>query len=346
MQYNYHEIEQKIIKALRNAKIKAEFCNKHKGFSYDVLRFHILSSLRISSKRLYIVGDILSAEFGYPVKIRKEDDYLNVEIPDSYPRNVYFDSAAESLKKSSCLLPILLGRKENGHKAIIDLYYMPHLLIAGSGNSGQLTMLDNVIASLTAKRTQEEVRFILADISGNDFERYSDSPYLHGTLIKDDKTLLKSLEWICDEIMRRYCLLAGAEVRNIVEYNKKADDKLPYLVLVVKDLNDVMNCCSHDFETYMQKIAAKARAAGVHIILSSTIVSCDTITATILNNIPACVAFRTDSSIQSRVLINTTDAMYLYYPEDFMFLSRYGKEPIRMKAFVANKPEEGEKHER
>ena len=335
MQNSYHEIEQKIIMALRNAKIKAEFYNKHKGYSYDVMRFCILSSPRISLNRLYSVENVLSAELGYPVKIRKEDGYLNVEFPDLCPREVHFDSVSESLKKSSCILPILLGRKENGHKAIIDLHYMPHLLIAGSGNSGQLIMLDNAIASLIAKRTPEAVRFILADIAGNYFERYSDSPYLYDTLIKDCKTLFESLEWINDEIMRRYYLLADAEVKNIVEYNKKSIDKLPYLVLIVKDLNDVMNYCGHDFETYMQKIAAKAMAAGVHIILSSTIVSCAAITATLLNNIPACVAFRTESSIQSRVLINTTDAMYLYYPEDFMFLNRYGKEPIRMKVFVA-----------
>ena len=300
------------------------------------MKFSILSSKRISLSRLYSIENVLSAGLGYPVKIRKDEDYINVEFPAPNPIEVPFDSVSESLKKSCCILPIALGRKENGHKAIIDLHLMPHLLIAGSGNSGQLNMLETVIASISSKRTADEVKFILADIAGDDFDRYSDSLYLHGgSLIKDEKALLESLEWINDEIMRRYYLLAEAEARNIAEYNKKASDKLPYLVLIVKDLKKVMNCCGHDFESYMQRIAAKAMAAGVHIVLSSSEASTSVITGHILNNMPARAAFRTDNAIQSRILINNPDAMYLYYPEDFIFLRRYGEEPMRMKAFTA-----------
>lgn len=344
MHIKYYVIYQTITGAFKKMGIMLEFLSQKKGFSFDIMKFSILSSKRISLSRLYSIENVLSAELGYPVKIIKDEDYINVEFPDLCSREVHFDSAAERIKKNKSILPIALGRKENGHKDICNLHYMPHLLIAGNGNSGQLNMLENVIASITEKRKSEEVKFILADIAGNDFDRYSDSSYLHGKLIKDNKTLIESLEWVCDEIMNRYYLLADAEVRNIVEYNKKASEKLPYLVLIVKDIKDVIINCRNDFEIYIKKIAAKAMAAGIHIVLSSSVASFEIITATILNNMPARIAFRTDNAIQSRLLINTLDAMYLYYPEDFIFLMRYGEEPIRMKAFVLDK-EAGEKHE-
>lgn len=334
MQKNYNKIEQEIIKALWEAKIRAELSEKSHGFSYDLMRFLILSSPRISQSRLDGISEALSEELGYPVKLWKEAEYINAEFPSLSPREVYFENVAESLKKSRCILPIALGRKDNGHKAIIDLHCMPHLLIGGSGDSGQLDLLKNVITSITEKRTEEEVRFILADIEGNDLDNYSDSPYLqHNAVVKDKESLFESLEWLNDEIMRRYCLFAEAEVKNIVEYNRKADEKLPYLVLIVKDLKNVMMNYGQDLEIYLQKIAAKAMAPGVHIALSSTAVSSAIITVGILNSMPARAAFQTDNAIQSRILINMPDAMYLYYPGDFLFQRKYGEEPLRMKLY-------------
>ena len=320
MRPDLYATELKIVEVLASLKIKVQPVSMAHRYTCIRFRFDLLSSSRISMDRLFRAEAMLSEEIGQVTRVRKDKDSIVVELPNPCPPMFSFDDVKEKLKKTDCMLPLALGRTDSGRDFIVDLCKLPHLLIAGSGSDGQLNLLETMMASISEVRTPDEVQFVLVDIDGNSFDKHSDSAYLmEDGLIKDYGVLFEALEWLDSEIFRRYYLLSDTQCRNIVEYNRLADDKLPYLVLIVKDIVPIQMARGKDFETYLCKIAAKARAAGIHIILASSKASTEIITGIVKNNMPARIAFKTDSELQSRIIIDSPEAIYLYFADDVLF---------------------------
>ena len=320
MRPDLYAAELKIIEVLASLKIKVQPVSMAHRYTCIRFRFDLLSSPRISMDRLFRAEAMLSEEIGQIARIRKDKDSIVVELPNPCPPMFCFDDVKEKLRKADCILPLALGRTDSGRDFIVDLCKLPHLLIAGSGSDGQLNLLETMMASISEVRTPDEVQFILVDIDGNSFDKHSNSEYLlEDGLIKDYGVLFEALEWLDNEIFRRYYLLSDTQCRNIVEYNRQADDKLPYLVLIVKDIVPIQIARGKDFETYLCKIAAKARAAGIHIILASSKASTEIITGIVKNNMLARIAFKTDSELQSRIIIDSPEAIYLYFADDILF---------------------------
>ena len=319
MRPDLYAAELKIIEVLASLRIKVQPVSMAHRYTCIRFRFDLLSSPRISMDRLFRAEAILSEEIGQITRVRKNKDSIVVELPNPCPPMFSFDNVKEKLKKADCMLPLALGRTDSGREFIVDLCKLPHLLIAGSGPDGQLNLLETMMASISEVRTPDEVQFILVDIDGHSFDKHSDSKYLmEDGLIKDYGVLFEALEWLDNEIFRRYYLLSDTQCRNIVEYNMQADDKLPYLVLMVKDIVPIQMARGKDFETYLCKIAAKARAAGIHIILASSKASTEIITGIVKNSMPAKIAFKTDSELQSRIIIDSLEAIYLYFADDVL----------------------------
>ena len=320
MRPDLYAAELKIVEVLASLRIKVQPVSMAHRYTCIRFRFDLLSSPRISMDRLFRAEAMLSEEIGQIARIRKDKDSIVVELPNPCPPMFCFDDVKEKLKKADCTLPLALGRTDSGRDFIVDLCKLPHLLIAGSGSDGQQNLLETMIASISEVRTPDEVQFILVDIDGNSFDKHSNSEYLmEDGLIKDYGVLFEALEWLDNEIFRRYCLFSNTQCRGIVEYNRQADDKLPYLVLMVKDIVPIQMARGKDFETYLCKIAAKARAAGIHIILASSKASTEIITGIVKNSMPAKIAFKTDSELQSRIIIDSPEAIYLYFADDVLF---------------------------
>ena len=327
-------IELKLIEVLVSLKIKVQPVSMEHRYTCIRFKFDLLSSQKISMDRLLKAESILFDETGQPAKIRKINDSIVVEIPNPCPPKFYFNDVKDKLRRTKCILPLALGRTDYGRDVIVDLDQMPHVLIGGSNAEGQQNLLDIIISSLSEVRTSDEVKFILVNINDNGFDKYLDSEYLmEDELIKDYEVFFEALEWLDYEIFRRYCLLSDKQCRNIKEYNEKSEIRLPYLIIIVKDIVPIQMSRGKEFEVYLRKIAAKARAAGVHIILASSKASSEIVTGIVKNNMPARIAFKTDTELQSRIIIDNAEAMYLKYPDDILFLSNQEKDFKRLKGY-------------
>ena len=327
--------ESNVMEILASLKIKVQPTSMAHRYTCIRLRYESLSSSRISKERLLKAETMLYEQTGQLARIRKVEDAIVVELPNPCPPVFRFDDVKEKLRKADCVLPLALGRTDYGRDFIVDLRKLPHLLIGGSGSDGQQDLIDTIIASISEVRTPEEVQFILVDVEGNDFDKYSDSAYhMEDGLIKDYGVLFEALEWLNCEIFHRYCLLAEKQCRNIIEYNEKSENKLPYLIIIVKDIAPIQKERGKDFETYLCKIAVKARAAGVHMILASSKASASIITGTVKSNMPARIAFYANSALQSRIIIDNTEAIYLQYPDDILFSAPMADEEKRLKTYT------------
>ena len=342
MRPDLYAAELKIVEVLASLKIKVQPVSMAHKYTCIRFRFDLLSSPRISMDRLFRAEAMLSEAIGQITRIRKDKDSIVVELPNPCPPMFSFDDVKEKLKKADCMLPLALGRTDSGRDFIIDLCKLPHLLSAGSGSDGQLNLLEVIIASISGVRTPDEVQFILVDIDGNSLNKHSDSKYLmEDGLIKDYGVLFEALEWLDNEIFRRYSLFVDMKCRNIMEYNEKSEIRLPYLTLIVKDIVPIQMDRGKDFETYLCKIAAKARAAGIHIILASSKASTEIITGIVKNNMPAKIAFHIDTSLQSRIIVDSPDAMYLQSHDNILFYSPISKKMKQLRLYKAERKHDG-----
>ena len=332
MRSGLYEAQSRMIDVLSSLRIRIQPVSISRRYSCIRFSFRLLSSPRISSSRLLEAEALLYEDLGQPARIRKDGDSVVIELQNPCPPVVRFDDMKNRLKASGHILPIALGRADNGRDVTADLCSMPHLLIGGSRAEGLYDFLHVAIASIMEARTPDEVRFVLSDINGNYSEMYSESPYLieHG-IANDTSTLIDAIAWLDAEILDRYLLLSDSGCRNIMEYNEKGGNSLPYLVFIVDDLFPVMMERGRDFESYLWRTASKARAAGIHMILASSMISAEIITGTVRNSMPARIAFRTDTALQSRMIIGSPDAVYLSHPDDILFLKR--GEARRLKAY-------------
>ena len=235
-------------------------------------------------------------------------------------------------------LPIFLGRDSAGRPEVYDLARMPHLLVAGATGSGKSVCLNTIICSFLYTRTPEQVQLVLIDPKMVEMSQFSDAPHLACPVVTDMKRAPGILEWAVNKMEERYKLLVRAGVRNITAYNKLSEErlrskfgevidsedfprKLPYIVIIVDELADLMMTAAKDVETSISRLAAKSRAVGIHIILATQRPSTNVITGLIKANLPTRVAFMVSSKIDSRVILDSNGAEQLLGMGDMLMLS-------------------------
>ena len=219
----------------------------------------------------------------------------------------------------------------DGEKDIIlDLHELPHLLVGGENGYGKTTFLKLAIDSISSTGN---TKLVLVDNSTQDFDSYEGLDWLECPVIYDLDTLIEKMEWLLEELERRYILLSKAGVRNIKSYNQQAVDKLPYLVFIMADYSGFAGPLLSDLLTsFCNKLCAKSKAVGIHLILASEKVPGNLI-GQFLVNFPAHVSFKAVNAIQSRVHFYDNDAFYLYYPGDAYFKRGFEIEPIRVQTY-------------
>lgn len=256
---------------------------------------------------------------------------------------------SEEFKKSSSPLTIALGKDIQGNIITTKLDKLPHLLIAGTTGSGKSACLNSLIISLIYKSSPEDVKLILVDPKCVEFVSYGGLPHmLIPNAITDVNQAIKAFSWVRDEMNRRYKVLQEHRFRNIEEYNNSAKvknkeiDKLPYIVFIVDEYAELMcNTGGSDkkkiLEQHIQSLTQKARAAGIHLVLATQRPSRDVVTGTIKSNLPAKIAFKVSSGINSQVILDKLGAESLVGRGDMLFLDPTASEPIRVQgAYVEN----------
>jgi len=260
---------------------------------------------------------------------------IGIEVANAERDLVRFKDivTSEAFRRSRSKLTLCLGKDIVGDPVVTQLDKMPHLLIAGATGTGKSVGLNAMICSLLYKSTPDEVKMILIDPKRIELSPYNQIPHLITPVVSDAKKATNALFWAVKEMEKRYQLLADQNVRNIVQYNNKIKkiekkepkdkdklEKLPYIVIIIDELADLMIVASRDVETSLMRLAQMARASGIHLILATQRPSVDVLTGIIKANFPTRLSFQVSSRTDSRTIIDTNGAESLLGNGDMLFL--------------------------
>jgi len=252
---------------------------------------------------------------------------IGIELPKSSRENVYLSEIISSsdFSKKNIKLPIALGKSISGIPITGDLSSMPHLLIAGTTGSGKSVCINTIILSLLYRHTPEKCKFILIDPKMLELSTYEGIPHLLCPVITEAKKAASVLGWVVKEMESRYKLMTRVGVRNIDGYNEKHKLSMPYIVVIVDEMSDLMLVAGKEIENYIQKLSQMARAAGIHIIMATQRPSVDVITGTIKANFPTRISFQVTSKIDSRTILGEQGAEQLLGKGDMLYMSSANK---------------------
>jgi S-DNA-T family DNA segregation ATPase FtsK/SpoIIIE len=267
---------------------------------------------------------------------------VGIEIPNRRPALISLKETLDSdeFRGADGALPLALGRDIAGAPTVARLEQMPHLLVAGTTGSGKSVCLNGLILSLLFRRTPQELRLLLIDPKQIELTPYDGIPSLLCPVVTEPKQAVRMLEWLCLEMDRRYRILRQEGVRNIEGYRKRAGrsersegdspENLPYIVVVVDELADLMLTQGVEIEGPISRLAHLARAVGIHMILATQRPSVDVITGVIKANFPARIAFQVASRIDSRTILDAGGAEFLLGRGDMLFMPPGKAEAIRV----------------
>ena len=252
---------------------------------------------------------------------------IGIELPNNSRENVYLSEILSNpnFKNKEVKLPIALGKSISGIPIVGDLSSMPHLLIAGTTGSGKSVCINTIILSLLYRHTPDKCKFILIDPKMLELSTYEGIPHLLCPVITEAKKATSVLGWVVKEMESRYRLMTKEGVRNIDGYNSKHKLPMPYIVVVVDEMSDLMLVAGKEIENYIQKLSQMARAAGIHIIMATQRPSVDVITGTIKANFPTRISFQVTSKIDSRTILGEQGAEQLLGKGDMLYMSSANK---------------------
>lgn len=270
---------------------------------------------------------------------------IGIEVPNQKSRPVLINEIIGSMvfKESASPLTAVLGLDIAGNPIVTDLKKMPHGLIAGATGSGKSVCINSILISLLYKADPRDLKLLLIDPKMVELAPYNRIPHLVSPVITDVKAATAALKWAVDEMERRYELFAHTGVRDINRFNelavqhKRYSDKLPFIVIVIDELADLMMMSPADVEEAICRIAQKARACGIHLIVATQRPSVDVITGLIKANIPTRIAFSVSSQVDSRTIIDISGAERLLGRGDMLFLENGASKPVRLQGtFVSD----------
>lgn len=270
---------------------------------------------------------------------------VGIEVPNKDKDSVALKELIESqeFKNSKSDIPLTLGKDVEGNILISGMEDMPHLLIAGATGSGKSVCINSIITSVIYKSSPKDVKLMLIDPKVVELSVYNGIPHLLIDVVTNPKKAAFALNWAVDEMEKRYEAFAENHVRDLKGYNKKMmaegkeDEKLPKILIIVDELADLMMVASKEIEEYIARLAQKARAAGMHLILATQRPSVDVITGTIKANVPSRIAFAVASSVDSRTILDMGGAEKLLGKGDMLFYpSKYPKPKRIQGAFISD----------
>mgnify|MGYP001315498901 FL=1 len=272
------------------------------------------------------------------------ESLVGIEVPNPNPgiigiKSLIKDSSFENLLLQKDSLPIALGKGSGGDNITIDLTKMPHLLIAGATGSGKSVCMNAVVSSLIYSRSPDQLRLLLVDPKRVELTQYNGIPHMVTPVIVELDAVAKVFRGIINEMFKRYKLLESHSVRNISELNKKFTNAMPYLVIVIDELADLMMTSGVEIERSICRLAQLGRATGIHLVIATQRPSVDVVTGLIKSNFPSRVSFSVSSSIDSRTILDTTGAEKLLGKGDMLYLPIDASLPFRLQGCFINDSE-------
>lgn len=260
---------------------------------------------------------------------------IGIEVPNEYPQIVSFKDVI-SLEKNTNKIKFCMGKDVGGEVVVSDISKMPHALIAGSTGSGKSVCVNTLICSILYNYSPDDVKLLLIDPKVIELSIYNRIPHLVIPVVTDMKKAPKALYWCVNEMEKRYKIFAENNSKDIDSYNKKSEKKLPRLVVIIDELADLMMVSSKEVEEYICRLAQKARACGIHLIVATQRPSVDVITGLIKANIPTRIAFAVSSQVDSKTIIDYSGAEKLLGKGDMLYKPMGLNKPIRIQgAFIS-----------
>jgi DNA segregation ATPase FtsK/SpoIIIE, S-DNA-T family len=333
-----------IQKTLSDFGIKVEMGEVNVGPTVTQYTFAPAAGVRLN--QIAALQSNLALALAAPQSLRMElpipgKSLVGIEVPNKSTATVCLREVMQTsdFVKNSGKLVLALGRDVAGRPQITDLGKMPHLMIAGATNTGKSVAINSFIISLLYRNTPQDVKFIMVDPKRVELTPYNGIPHLLTSPIVETDKAINALKWAVSEMERRYKLVAEAGKRNIVEYNEKNELALPYIVIIVDELADLMAVAKQDVEAAIVRLAQMARAVGIHLVLATQRPSTEVITGLIKANITARVAFKVPSQIDSRTILDSSGAEKLLGRGDMLFASAESTKPKRIQGTLITEKE-------
>ncbi len=347
------EMTEKLSASLLQFGIQGEVVQAKPGPVVTMLEFRPAPGIKIS-KIANLHDDLALALKAVAVRIEAPipgKDLVGIEIPNKVRSTVHFREIIESdcFLKDKAKLPMALGQDIQGNSRVEDLASMPHLLVAGATGTGKSVGLNCILISLLFKASPQELKLLLIDPKRIEMGSYADLPHLVHPVVTEMDLAKVALDWAVKEMERRYEALAEFGVRNLESFNRKYNELLqkdpeavqgfqpmPYLVIVIDELADLMFTAGKEAEASIVRLAQLARAAGIHLILATQRPSVDVVTGLIKANFPARIAFQVSSKHDSRTILDTVGAQYLLGQGDMLFKTGAGRLDRLHGAFISD----------
>ena len=334
------EIDKKIrdlLEKLKMFKIDGDVINSYSGPIVTTFEFKPAPDIKVS-KILNLQDDLAMTLMAKSIIIQAPvpgKNVVGIEIPNKEFDTIYLRDILESEEfKNSSNLTIALGVDVVGNPYVTDLTKLPHLLIAGTTGSGKSVGINSIILSLLYKNSPKELRLIMIDPKMLEFAIYDDIPHLLTPVITKPQKAIVVLSNLIIEMERRYRLMSQSKTKNIESYNKKAEKEnreiLPYIVVVIDELADLMMTSGKDVEFYIARLAQMARASGIHLIVATQRPSVDVVTGLIKANLPSRISYRVGQKIDSRVILDSSGAEALIGRGDMLFTEPKSGKIIRL----------------
>ena len=306
-----------------------------------VTLFEILPAAGIKINTIINLADDISRSMGVgAVRIAQiyGTQYLGVEVPNEQRETVTIKEllSNNNFRNTSFKIPICIGKDISGNIEVIDLSKTPHLLVAGTTGSGKSVFINTLLASILYKFSPDNLRLILIDPKMLELSVYNDIAHLLTPVVTEPKKAILALKWVCKEMERRYSLMNGENTRSLEGYNQNSIEKLPYIVVFIDEMADLMMTAGKEVEHYVQRLAQMARACGIHLVMATQRPSVDIITGSIKANFPSRISFQVASKYDSRTVLGEIGAEQLLGNGD-MLMSKNGGNIIRYQsAFISD----------
>ena len=264
--------------------------------------------------------------------------YLGVEVPNENREKVTIKEllGSDNFKNASHKIPVCIGKDISGNIEVIDLSKSPHLLVAGTTGSGKSVFINTLLASILYKFSPEELRLILIDPKMLELSVYNDIAHLLTPVVTEPKKAIIALKWVCKEMERRYSMMNEEGTRSLEAYNERSQEKIPFIVVFIDEMADLMMTAGKEVEHYVQRLAQMARACGIHLVMATQRPSVDIITGSIKANFPSRISFQVASKYDSRTVLGEIGAEQLLGNGD-MLMSKNGNSLIRYQsAFISD----------
>lgn len=359
-----------LLKVLKDFKINGKIINVKAG---PVITLHEFEpSAGTKSSRIINLADDIARNLKVKstrISVISERNVVGIELPNKTRNTIFLKDILMSneYRNSNYNIPIILGSNIAGESVLMDLAKAPHLLIAGTTGSGKSVCINTMVLSLLYRFTPDECKMIMIDPKMLELSAYEGIPHLLMPVVTDPKKAVLSLKWVVDEMQNRYKLMSSLGVRNIYGYNEKIKEaknnilttknlvsydengepvyenkeieckKMPFIVVIVDEMADLMITAGKDIEALIQRIAQMARAAGIHIIMATQRPSVDVVTGVIKANFPSRISFLVSSKIDSKVIIGEQGAEQLLGMGDMLFMPNGGKISRAHGPFVSDK---------